>query len=123
MSNQTQQTETKNRKALYISIAFHVAIIIALLIILPFWKHKQRDPVKIQEVELFTPPPTEQKQTEEQTEQKEPIVEQKETEPEVVKPVEKPKPKRPAPEPLQSDLKNKIIKQWDTIEKKNLQNQ
>ncbi|MDX9703101.1 MAG: hypothetical protein RBU23_08675 [Candidatus Auribacterota bacterium] len=121
MSNQTDHIETKKRKALYISIAFHACIIISLLIILPFWKTRQKDTVKINEIELFTPPTPAPEQTAKPNQPEQ--TNDKEKEPEIAVPADKAKPKRPAPEPLQSDLKNKIIRQWDSIEKKNLQNQ
>ncbi len=102
----------KERKFLAISIILHVAIIIALLIILPLWKINKKEPVKIQEVELFNPQP-------QQPDIEKPATEQA-TQPQKQQTEQQPKkPKRKPPAPLKSSLKTNVIKKWDTIEKKN----
>ncbi|MEW6534048.1 MAG: hypothetical protein AB1454_00335 [Candidatus Auribacterota bacterium] len=108
----------KQRKFLVISISCHIIIITAVVIMLPLWKQKKSEPIKIQEVELFTPQPQEQ---EKPADKKEPQTQEKaaEKEPEPEKPlVEQKVIKRPPPEPLNSNLENNILKQWDDLEKK-----
>ena len=110
------------RKGLVISIAFHLIVIAALLIFLTLVKTEKKKPEVIQEIELFTPPEPET-QKEVQQPQTEPEIEEKKVEVEPVQePKEEVKPKRPAPEPFKTKLKTNVIKQWDDIEKKNLQN-
>lgn len=116
-------TFIKERKFLVISIIFHVVIIVAILIMLPLWKKKEKKTVKIQEIELFAPPQPQLK-----SEPKPESVQQKETPPvpeAQEKPleeeiVEKKTIRKPPPEPLKSNLEKNILNQFDSLEKKKI---
>lgn len=95
----------KQRKFLFISLVFHIVVICGAIISIHFWRMAPKKNIEIKEVELFTPEP-------EQASPKDNIAQPAEI------PAKKPTP-TPPPEPLRSDLKENIIKKWDTIEKKN----
>lgn len=112
-------SQLKQRKFLVISISFHIIVITAVIIMLPLWKEKKSEPIKIQEIEIFTPQPPQPEEPlkKEAPSEEEKKVEEKETEPE--KPlIEQKTIKRPPPPPLKSNLENNILKQWDDLEKK-----
>jgi len=102
------------RKFIFVSALIHAFLIGSMLIISGTLFHREKEPVKIHEVELFNPaPPAPEPEAPPQVQEK-PIVMPE-------KPKDVPKPKVKPPEPLESDLKNKIMKEWNSVEKKNLQ--
>ncbi|MCD6460853.1 hypothetical protein J7L67_09340 [bacterium] len=122
MNIQLLKNTLKRRKALVISIMFHVMIIVCVIIFISVFKGKKKKLEPIQEIELFTPPEQNVKQLEEQP-NSEPIKKEETKDEPVAEHKKQMKRKRPAPEPFKTKLKDNVIKQWDTIEKKNLQNQ
>jgi len=102
------------RKYFFVSAGIHVMVIGSMIMISGVLFKRHQEPVKIHEVELFNPAPPAPEPEAPPQPKEEPIVMPE-------KPKEVPKPKVKPPEPLESDLKNKIMKEWNSVEKKNLQ--